>query len=105
MPGYKLMESAEGLNKFEPALKLTRDYAIEGTKLDGSQLLQKSLTTNSVIKGYLDKVMEERGNKETKRHEAEKFRYYWVFSGQLKRAKKAGEEFMRPVTPTTLGFR
>jgi pimeloyl-ACP methyl ester carboxylesterase len=103
MPGYKLMESAEGLNKFEPALKLTRDYAIEGTKLDGSQLLQKSLSTNAVIKGYLDKVMEERGNKETKRHEQEKFRYFWVFNRQVTPAKKAGEEFMMPINPMNLG--
>jgi dienelactone hydrolase len=107
MPGYKMMESAEGLNKFEPALKLTRDYAIEGTKLDGSQLLQKSLSTNAVIKGYIDKVLEERGSKETKRHEAEKFRYVWVVPGttQPRPAKQAGEEFMMPINPTTLGVR
>jgi hypothetical protein len=109
MPGYKLMESAEGLNqqKVEPSLKFTRDYAIEGTKLDGSQLLQKSLGTSGVIKAYIDKVLEERGSKETKRHESEKFRYVWVVPGttQPRLAKQAGEEFMMPINPTTLGVR
>ena len=105
MPGYKMMESSEGLNKFESSLKFTRDYAIEdGKKLDGSQLLQKSLGTTNVIKAYLDKVLEERGSKETKRHEAEKFRYYWVVNGQLKPAKQAGEEFMMPINPASLGI-
>jgi hypothetical protein len=107
MPGYKMMESSEGLNKFESSLKFTRDYAVEGTKLDGSQLLQKSLGTGGVIKAYLDKVLEERGSKETKRHEAEKFRYVWVVPGttQPRLAKQAGEEFMMPINPATLGVR
>jgi hypothetical protein len=106
MPGYKMMESAEGLNKFETSLKFTRDYAIDGTKLDGSQLLQKSLRTNDVIKAYVDKVLEDRGSKETKRHEAEKFRYFWVPPGaQPRLAKQAGEEFMMPIRPGDFGIR
>jgi hypothetical protein len=106
IPGYKMMEAGEGRNP-DAKYKYTRDFAIEGTKLDGSQLLENSLKTKSVIRSYINDLMEDRGNKETKRQEVEKFRYYWVTPGmaQPKLAKPANEEFMSPINPTLLNVR
>lgn len=105
IPGYRMMEAAEGLNK-DPNHKYTRDYAID-TKLEGSQLLQKSLNTSAIIKDYLGKVMDERGSVERKHHEPEKYRYFWYVSGARMPviAKLAGEEFMLPIQPTMMGAR
>ncbi len=76
IPGYRMMEDKEGLNP-DKNHKFTRDFSVN-TKLEGSQLLQKTLPTNKIIIAYLKDVMEDRGSRETKRHEPEKFRFFWA---------------------------
>jgi dienelactone hydrolase len=105
-PGYKLLGSDKGENK-DAAIKFTRDYAVD-TKLEGSQMLQGQLNTGSVVKGWMNKVIEDRGNKETKRHDSEKYRYVWVSQLNLRMprlAKQAGEEFMFPIPVNDPGIR
>jgi hypothetical protein len=109
MPGYKVMGSEPGLNMFKDSDRkeeyhYTRDYAID-TKLEGSQMLQPSLNTNKVIKLYIKDVLEERGNKESKRHDSEKFRYYWISPGMNPiPAKVPGDEFMNPIPLKMMGL-
>jgi hypothetical protein len=105
-PGYRMMEDSPGQNK-DSNYKFTRDYAV-ATKLEGSQMLQNSLNTSSVIKAYIRDVLEERGNREAKRHEAEKYRYFWIPPGgginQVHPAKLNGEEFMMPIPLKMMGL-
>jgi hypothetical protein len=49
--------------------------------------------------------MEDRGSNETKRHESEKYRYFWVVGNQRTLAKNAGEEFMLPIKPSMMNIR
>ena len=82
------------------------DLAID-SKLEGSQLLQKGLETTKFIKAYVNQVVEERGNVERKRHEPEKFRYFWITPGtsRITLAKISGEQFMMPIPVAGLGAR
>jgi Alpha/beta hydrolase family len=103
-PNYRLMGSEQGENPLNPLVKYTRDWAVKDTKLEGSQLLQGSLDTNAIIKGYIKHVLEDRGSKENKRHDQEKYRFFWVFMNSMVPAKNAGEELMMPIDPKRLGI-
>ena len=106
IPGYRLMEAKEGLNP-DKNHRFTRDWSID-TKLEGSQLLQKSLNTNTIIIEYLKHVMEDRGSRESKRHDPEKFRFFWTVGVATRMpivAKEAGEQFMLPIPVSQLGGR
>lgn len=105
-PGWKMLGSDKGEGK-DPAIKFTRDYAVD-TKLEGSQMLQSSLNTGAVIKGWVNKVIEDRGDKAARRHDCEKFRYVWVSPLNIRMprvAKQAGEEFMLPIPVIDPGIR
>jgi hypothetical protein len=58
-------------------LKRTGAKAIKGTELAGSKLLQENFETLSFIKDHLAKVMEDRGSREWKKREEDKYAYYW----------------------------
>src|SRR5438874_1293765 len=64
-------------------LELTGRRAITGTKLSGSQLLQKSLDTQKYIIEYLDKVMDGRGSRLAKKRDVENSGYVWEIPAQF----------------------
>ena len=105
IPSYAMMEDKPGQNK-DKNHPFTRDWAVD-TKLDGSQLLQKGLTTNAVIKAYLNDVMEARGSRESKRHDPEKFRFFWTLKTMTTPyiAKDVGEQYMKPIPVTQFNAR
>jgi hypothetical protein len=105
MPAYQMMEATPGPNK-DKNHPFTRDWSVD-TKLEGSQLLQKSLNTNTIIKAYLKDVMEDRGSRESKRHDPEKFRFFWTIPSSRTPviAKESGEQFMLPIPVSQLGGR
>jgi hypothetical protein len=85
-------------------LKNTGEKAIPGTELTGSKLLGGGrLGTADYIVKYLNSVMEDRGNKEWKKREEEKSRYFWTVNGRpQKLAKNAGEKVIQPIPPSML---
>ena len=106
--GYKMAEDKSNKDaNLDPDYKNTRDWAVAETDLTGSELLTKTLKTNDVIKFYINNVMEERGSKESKRHEMGKYRYFWInpLSPNTKpiQAKIAGEDFLLPILPSMMG--
>ena len=75
--------------------QLTGSYAISGTKLIGSLLLDKNLDTETFIKKYLDTVLEARGSKEQKDRKSEASQYWYIYptTGKARTlSKKAGLE-------------
>ncbi len=60
-------------------LEFTARDAVKNTKLRGSQLLTKSLTTEDDIKHYLDRVIEKRGVREARSRDPLKTQYVWSF--------------------------
>jgi pimeloyl-ACP methyl ester carboxylesterase len=93
--------------KTDKGLDYTGPYAVAGTNLTGSQLLQRSLDTDKwILDKYLGQVMEKRGSRERKKREADKFAYYWVMrNGRSILAKNAGEESPRPLPYELTGGR
>jgi hypothetical protein len=75
MPNYKLMGNKQGFND-DKNLKLTRDYALD-TKLTGSKLLNKELSTDKTIVGYLEKVLEVNTPREARMQDPREFAYYY----------------------------
>jgi dienelactone hydrolase len=91
----------EGGKKVE--LKNTGTKTIAGTELTGSKLLGGRLETTDWIVKYLNNVMEDRGNKEWKKREEEKSRYFWTVNGRAQKlAKNAGEKVIQPIPPSML---
>jgi hypothetical protein len=74
-----LVTAIKGGTKTE--LKLTGLQAIDGTKLAGADLLEKSLGTEKWLLNYVDLVMDARGNKEWREREGTKKAYYYVNRG------------------------
>jgi hypothetical protein len=71
--------------------KFTVEHGIKGSKLTGSQLLTRTLDTETwILKNYLEDLMDKHGLEEWRQHEDEKAFYYWVFSsGRVLPAKTA----------------
>jgi pimeloyl-ACP methyl ester carboxylesterase len=78
----------------------TGTKGIAKTNLSGSKLLQDRdrLGTATFIVNHLNKVMDARGSRESKKRELEKFAYYWVLPRSRPiLAKMAGEDYLRPI--------
>jgi hypothetical protein len=85
-------------------LDLTAAQGINGTHLRGSQLLNKSLNTEQLIKNYLEKVMDVRGTREQRSRDPLKTTFYWAFkNGVQLLAKTDQEELPRPLPLGQLG--
>jgi pimeloyl-ACP methyl ester carboxylesterase len=83
---------------------LTAAAEIPNTKLRGSQLLTKSLSTEQLVKNYLDRVMDKRGVREPRSHDPIKTTYYWSFrSGMPVLAKSEQEELLRALPLSQMG--
>jgi hypothetical protein len=70
------------------------------SNLSGSKLLQDRdrLGTAAFIVNHLNKVMDARGSRESKKRELEKFAYYWVLPRSRPiLAKMPGEDYLRPI--------
>jgi pimeloyl-ACP methyl ester carboxylesterase len=79
----------------------TGTKGIERTALSGSKLLQDRdrLGTAAFILNHLNKVMDARGSRESKKRELDRFAYYWVLPGRRQPilAKMAGEDYLHPI--------
>jgi alpha-beta hydrolase superfamily lysophospholipase len=84
-------------------LKNTGEKAIPTTDLTGSKLLGERLSTTSDILKQLQRVMDDRGSKEWKKREEEKFRYFWT-KGRAVQAKAAGEKIAHPIPLGMIGL-
>jgi hypothetical protein len=87
-------------------LKNTGTKTIKGTDLTGSALLGDKLETTNFIVKHLNTIVENRGNKEWRKREEEKSRYFWSLAkGTTIPAKIVGEKLSRPIPPVLLkGF-
>jgi hypothetical protein len=84
-------------------LKNTGTKTIKRTDLAGSALLGEKLDTTPFIIKHLNTVMDDRGNKEWRKREEEKSRYFWSVSrSQTIPAKIVGEKLSRPIPPMLL---
>jgi hypothetical protein len=91
-------------------LELTGDKAVGDTDLKASQLLQDQLPTEEwIVKTYLDKVVEARGNRERKKRESDKYGFIYAFprpgpGAQMSLAKQPGEEMLQPIPLDKFGL-
>jgi hypothetical protein len=91
----------EGGKKSE--LKNTGTKTVKRTDLAGSALLGEKLDATPFIIKHLNAVMDDRGNKEWRKRDEEKSRYFWSLSrGQTIPAKLPGEKLSRPIPPALL---
>src|SRR5262249_27161870 len=63
--------------------KFTEEHGIKGSSLTGSQLLTKTLDTESwILKDYLEPLMDKHGLEDWRQREDDKAFYYWTFPGR-----------------------
>jgi pimeloyl-ACP methyl ester carboxylesterase len=82
---------------------LTGAAGVPGTSLRGSQLLTKNLTTEELIKTYLERVMDRRGAKEARARDPLKATFYWTIRGVPLIAKSEQESLPRALPLAQLG--
>lgn len=77
---YIHRDFGEGKRPKEKGFDFTGEHAVEGTKLEGSKLLQPTLDTEKwIVEKYLEPLREKRGVIEPRDRNLAKSAYYWVF--------------------------
>jgi hypothetical protein len=77
---YKAAILAAAGARNKEKMRFTGEHGVPGTKLRGNELLSDSLETRSwILDKYLKPLLDERGVKEARKKDAEKFRYFWSF--------------------------
>jgi hypothetical protein len=80
-PGY--VRDKEPKKDAKKDLPFTGEHDIKDTKLAGSQLLTKTLDTESwIIKSYLEPLMDKHGIDERRERDVEKSLYFWTFNSR-----------------------